>query len=175
MNKYILLIGPSGSGKSTVAKELAAKYDAIIVNRDGIRSMLFGLTDDDHSFYYMQNNLYAREKLVTKIQNNAIYMALEQGYTVIVDNTNLKETYINKLEEIGEIFDIKPSLIFVDAPLEVCIDRDKSRARVVGEEIIRKQYQQYLDLKERLTSESYGKLGKDLDKKTTASIKIEKQ
>jgi len=145
----ILMVGPAGSGKSTMAKHIASLNNALIISRDDIRSMLFGLKDEDHYLYYKSYFLGRNEQVVTAIQNAGIRAALDQSRPVIVDNTNLKEGYIKQFDKIAEEYETKADLVFVDATLEECLERNLQRDRVVDEGIIRKQYEDYKKIREK--------------------------
>ena len=129
MQKLIVTIGLPASGKSTWAKEVAesAPLDIVRVNRDDIRDML--------GLYWVPK----REKLVTKIERQAMSDALKLGYTVIVDATNLKKREFFK--ELAKSFSIKyEEKSFLDVPLKVCLERDAKRERPVGEEVIMRMH-----------------------------------
>lgn len=128
MNKLVLTRGIPGSGKSTWAKawvDLAPK-DRIRVNRDDIRSML--------GPYWIPT----REDLVTRIENMMVQSAIGQGYSVVVDATNFSKTdrFVNMLPSSYQV-EIKD---FTDVPLELCLERDKTRENPVGEDVIRGFY-----------------------------------
>lgn len=87
-NQYIhILIGISGSGKTTWSRNLIKKDpNTVRVNRDDIRMQITASKDR-----LLDSKL---EKLVTKIQHEQIKTMLDSGYNVIIDNTNLKGSYI---------------------------------------------------------------------------------
>ena len=96
MAKIIIMIGISGSGKSTKAKEIAERTKALIINRDKLREMLFGYNEETINAYYQQPDLYLKENQITSFQNYLIERALIKGNDVIIDNTNLKLSFINE-------------------------------------------------------------------------------
>lgn len=55
----IMMMGVSGSGKSTVAKQVAARHDAIHVRSDVVRKRLFGLKPSEASELSLRNRLYS--------------------------------------------------------------------------------------------------------------------
>lgn len=141
-------VGPAGSGKSTYSCELVnSNLNLVIVNRDDIRAMLFGFTKPhDHAVYYVQKGLGNREKVVSAVQNNIIRAALLSGKSVIVDSTNLKMQYINNLRQFGYPIE----LVIHNTTLEECIERDSKRDRVVGADIIKAQYKDFLNIRKLL-------------------------
>lgn len=136
MKQHILILsGISGSGKTTRARNLCSTKGYIRVNRDEIRQMLFGYTEEDSHIYYSLPGIQHREALVTFVQHRSIQGILDLGKSVVVDNTNLKMKHIKGFE----VYDVPLRYELVDCPVEVAIQRDKNRSRSVGEQIIRKQ------------------------------------
>jgi tRNA uridine 5-carbamoylmethylation protein Kti12 len=73
-----------------------------------------------------------------------ILLALESGYNVIVDDTNLNPKHY---DHIRDLIKGKANLVikdFTDVPLALCIERDLKRLDSVGETVIRRMYNQYL-------------------------------
>ena len=138
MAKIIIMIGISGSGKSTKAKEIAKETNALIINRDKLREMLFGYDEEKIESYYQRSDLYLKENQITSYQNYLIERALIKGNDVIIDNTNLKLSFIKEFCEKFQEYDFEFKLI--ECPLEEAIQRDSQRSRKVGEEIIKKQF-----------------------------------
>jgi|SRR6476620_884607 len=133
MKQLILCKGLPASGKSTFAKEWVNEDPTtrVRVNRDDIRRML--------GPYWVPN----RENLVTRLENRAVTESLLNGYSVILDATNFKsEKWISKAAYYGVELIIKD---FTDVPLNICIERDKTRGvESVGEAVIRGMYDKYL-------------------------------
>lgn len=166
MGKITVLIGISGSGKSTLAKEMAKNTGAKIVNRDSLRSMLFGLSDSDHSSYYQDPDLYKKEKTVTKMEESIIKSLLRDGSDVIADNTHLRIKYLNAYQK----YNVPVEFVVVDEDLFTCLTRDSQRERSVGRDIIQDQYQRLLELKKNFNFEPFvastgSKKQRDPDKK----------
>jgi predicted kinase len=133
--KVIILKGLPASGKSTWAKKQVdtqpGKYKR--VSKDELRAML-------------DNNKWskANEKFILKTRDALILLALDQGYHVLVDDTNLHakhETAIRELVKGKALVEVKD---FTDVPLETCVERDRHRQNYVGEQVIRKMYRDFL-------------------------------
>lgn len=149
MSKIHILIGYSACGKSTYARELLEKEpNTVIIGRDKIRELLFGYTESSVSGYYLRHDLKEKEHTVTRYQNILIDRALRKRQNVILDNTHLKERYI---EAVGKQFYHTP-ITFHNVPaitgigLGQALENDSKRHRKVGERIIRDQYAQYQQL-----------------------------
>lgn len=149
MGELILLCGISASGKSTYAFNMAEynpdKY--IIVNRDKIRELLFGYSEEFISNYYKRSDIKQTEKIVTKYEDTLIYEGLSEGKTVIVDATHLERKYIERFD----YWNVPTTLEFFDIDLETALERDSLRHRQVGEAIIRKQAKRFLHLRKTLS------------------------
>ena len=134
MKKLILTQGIPASGKTTWAKEQIRKYPGRYkrVNRDSLRLMLDAI----------QFNA-KREKFITKIQRATILAALEEGFHVICDDTNLNPKTIRSLTELVKGLATVEFKSFLDTPLQECICRDLKRERSVGEKVIRDFHKRY--------------------------------
>ena len=78
-----ILVGVSGSGKSTYAKKEFNKNpnNVLIVNRDSIRNLLFGYSDETIHEYYKRSDLNSLEKKVTAFEDTMIYEGIEMWKT----------------------------------------------------------------------------------------------
>jgi predicted kinase len=93
-NLYVT-IGASGSGKSTWSKDFIRKNPTVLrVNRDDIRQQLIGHEPNDA--YYKRKDVNKIEELVTTIQNQSAKEALIAGWDLVLDNTHLRQKYINE-------------------------------------------------------------------------------
>lgn len=138
MSKLIITRGIPASGKSTWAKQwvLENPEHRVRINQDDIRLML--------GKYWVPS----REELVQRIQKEALIEALERGYDIVIDNTNLNKKVLDfyralVIDHGNHAIEFKD---FFDTPLSVCIERDKNRDIQVSEKIIRNFYNNYKDI-----------------------------
>ena len=137
MSKLIITRGLPASGKSTWAKQwvLEDPEHRVRINQDDIRLML--------GKYWVPS----REKLVQHIQEEDLIEALERGYDIVIDNTNLNEKVLDNYRAL--VIDHGNHAIeykdFFDTPLSVCVERDKNRDLQVTEKVIRSFYNNYKD------------------------------
>jgi len=138
--ELIILVGISGSGKSTWSQKewKSNPTKTVIVNRDKIRELLFGFTEAQMVNYYQREDLNKLENQVTKYQDELISFSLRNGKKVIVDNTHLKQSYLNEYAK----YDYPKKFILFNTPNHVALERDKNRNRRVGASIIEKQLKQ---------------------------------
>ena len=137
MSKLIITRGIPSSGKSTWAKQwiLEDPEHRVRINQDDIRLML--------GKYWVPS----REKFVQHIQEEALIEALERGYDIVIDNTNLNEKVLDNYRALviahgNHAIEYKD---FFDTPLSACIERDKNRDLQVTEKVIRSFYNNYKD------------------------------
>ncbi len=144
MKKLIVLCGISGSGKSTWAHDEWAKdpLTTTVVNRDKIRELLFGFTEESISDYYSRPDMGKLEKQITLYEDTLIHEGLNLGKTVIVDATHLTAAYLKRFE----FWNVPIEYKYFDISLGGAIGRDSQRTRKVGGEVISRQLEKYKNL-----------------------------
>lgn len=92
--KVIINVGVSGAGKSSWTKGYIKGTNprAVRINRDDLRRCL----KTDIVNYYNSKWLNPTEDMINHIEEYMLIQGLLKGFTVIIDNTNLKISYINK-------------------------------------------------------------------------------
>lgn len=132
--------GLPGSGKSTWAREFQLTNDnTVLVSRDDIRLMLF----PGESYEYTRAN----EDLVTSVWACAIQMALSEGRTVVVHDTNFDPRPIKALTEIADYFGVELECKdFTCVPVEECVKNDSERSgrAHVGAKVIHRMAAKWL-------------------------------
>lgn len=140
MRKVILMKGLPGSGKSTLAKKIISENPESYkrINRDDLRAMFDNGTTS-------QSN----EKFVKKVRDILIVKCLEEGKSIVVDDTNLSETNLRRVTQLVQEYNTKYNekviveVIEVNTDVAVCIERDALREKPVGEKVIRKMHEQF--------------------------------
>ena len=147
MKQIIITIGIPNSGKSTWAGEQwrANPYKVVVVNRDKIRELLFGYTEAQIHEYYTREDIQKLEKQVSKYEDTIIHEALAEGKTVIVDATHLRAEYIERFK----FWNVPISFQWFDVDLDEAIRRNSNRNRQVPVEIMKKQFNQYMELRKK--------------------------
>ncbi len=125
MKKLILMIGVPGSGKTTLARKIADKGFKYI-NADSIREELYGNAAEQGD-----------KEEVFALFFKRLDELMKDGTDVIIDNTNLnpkqRKPILDKAQQFG-YSDVQ--LWLLDVPLDVCLQRNKMRERVVPEDIV---------------------------------------
>jgi predicted kinase len=125
MRTVMMLMGLPASGKSTFAKELLRKEPKRWkrVNRDDLRALLDG-----------ENFIKENEEFVRNAQEVLIKEALRQGFDVVIDNTHLIASTVNKLHKLIEsVGDVKVIHKAFNVSVDECLERNakrEGRARV---------------------------------------------
>ena len=131
-NILLVLIGPPCSGKTTFAKSFVKENNNWIrVNRDDIRLMCGNYWGP------------SREKLINIYEEIMVSEALQNGYNVVIDATNLNPKTKTKWVSIALKFNVEVQYREFIVSYNEAIKRDKERDLQVGEETIRRFYRIY--------------------------------
>ena len=150
MKKVLILTGLSGSGKSTFARQFCTQNpNWLRVNRDDLRRSLLPISLGEYWQTWSDRDRNRIEMLVNELQKTAILDGLARGWQVLIDNTNLKLSYLNEFRKLltERVDEVELSYQLIDVPIDECIRRDRDRADSVGDTIIRKQAEQLAVLK----------------------------
>lgn len=132
MTSIEILRGYSASGKSTYARE-SGKF---IVSRDLIRQQITGSTEKT----VLTND---QERVVTAMQEQLVRTAIDNGFDVVIDDTNLVLKFARRWAELAEelgvewsVRDFKPDLGTID-------ERNQLRSDWVPSDVIKSQAQRF--------------------------------
>lgn len=129
-----MMVGLPASGKSTYAKGLIDSNNNIKrISKDDLREMF-------QSGKYTPDS----ELWILFIRDNLIRLLLEDGYDVVVDDTNLNPKHKTALESLARSFGAEIKPVIIDTSIDECVIRDSKRNKPVGEKVIRDMYEKYL-------------------------------
>ncbi|QMP84309.1 polynucleotide kinase [Streptomyces phage Coruscant] len=133
--QLLILRGIPGCGKSTFAHQWLKEGERRArVNRDDIRMQFFG------------KETGVDENMVTQIEHQQVDSLLKSGYSVVVDDTNIRHKYIKAFVGIAKRYNAAVAIKQFDVSLKTAIDQNTVRAalggRDVPEMVIRKMHQQ---------------------------------
>lgn len=134
MLELVVNRGIPGSGKSTYARKWVfdgtPRNRRARVNRDDIRKQLYGV----------DFGVPVEETVVTAVEDAMIHATLERGVSVIVDDCNIAQKYINRFEKIAKQYDADFRINLIDIPVAVALERNRMRkdqgGRFVPENVI---------------------------------------
>ena len=121
--RIIVLVGLPGSGKSTYLERLGVTA----LSSDLIRQLLADDATDQtiHGRVFNTLRYLVRQRLAIGRQ------------VTYVDATHLTPDERRPYIKIAHAYGCEAEALFFDVPLELCLDRNRSRARVVPEEAVR--------------------------------------
>lgn len=128
MQKLIMCKGLPSSGKSTWAKEFVNLTPrSVRINNDDLRASFYGRAFNKED-----------ESMISWIRHNTVNEYISNGYTIVVDNTNLNPIHEQELRWFATLFKIPFEIKEFPIDVEACIERDKLRwDKMVWEEVIR--------------------------------------
>ena len=143
----LILVGPAGSGKTTWARNyVRGRRGTRIVSRDSLRQQLFGYDEENVKDYYVERKtLHERETSVTKSQFALIKCLLEDGYSVVVDDTNLMPAVVDGF--VNSFKGYKILFKCFDVGLDTALARNAARRKRVDESIVRNQWSKFERMK----------------------------
>ena len=126
MSYYVIIRGPAGVGKSTVSKLLAEKINADVVNFDSIMDKLRLDYVPGDKWIPLHKFLKADEIMLPEFEEKLI-----RGNNLILDgNFYHKE----QIDDITSRLNFKHMVFTLKADLRSCIERDRSREGMLGEQ-----------------------------------------
>jgi len=141
MKTVLILRGLPASGKSTYARQLLDEKQGMWkrLNKDELRAML------DNSQHSTVN-----EKFIERVRDMMLIEALKDGKHVVIDDTNLSDRPIERIKQLVQNFkkdtgeEVKIEIKDMEASLEDSLERDKTRDKKVGRDVIMKMYKQHV-------------------------------
>jgi predicted kinase len=120
----ILAIGLPGSGKSSWFK----RHKVTPLSSDMLRALLF----DNPTEQRFQDLIFSNLRSMLKAR------LIARRPLNYVDATNLTPHERQSWVKLGHDYGYEVQAVFFDVPLEVCLDRNKKRERVVAEDVMRR-------------------------------------
>lgn len=135
--RLILLIGLPGSGKSTLARHLVVQHPSRrLISTDSIRSALFG--DEAHQGSWS----LIWDELGQQFRDAATQIRQGTAHDAIYDATNAVRRQRRQVMALARSCGFQKLVgLWLDVPLEVCLERNQTRDRQVPEAVIQRMHQ----------------------------------
>jgi len=129
MAKVIAGIGIPGSGKTTVLKTFAHERRFVYISPDEVREEISGDARIQSDMQEVWRRVFQR-----------MTEALQKGKDVVLDSTNYKAEDRRTLIEKADASGAQVIGVYFDVPLELALERNKSRERVVPEHAVQRMH-----------------------------------
>ncbi len=135
MPELHITVGIPGCGKSTFADVYGSQTGAIVISSDKLREELTGDVEDQ-----------SRNRDLFGIMHQRIRACLYEGYSVLVDATNLKPEYRKDLMDIADDLEVVgyAHVFSISASFDTCQARNLARERVVPEHVMKRFWKMFL-------------------------------
>lgn len=138
MVQLILLIGIPGSGKTSLAAQLQqTQLGCFVISTDQIRANLFGDEAIQGSWLLVRRQIQR--------QLGAAVEQIQAGQTpfAVYDATNTRRRYRREAIALARASGFTSIIgVWLDPPLDLCLQRNQLRSRQVPEAIIQRMYRQ---------------------------------
>ena len=155
----IVLCGPAACGKSTFAARHFRRTH--VVSSDFCRQLV--CDDETDQRYHAQT---------FALLNFIIGQRLSINRICVVDSTAITPGARKSLLELGRKYRVRTELFLFDIALERCLERDRTRARSVGQKVIEEQYHLFKQAQESVYSEGFDEIVK-LGEEDLQSVRCE--
>jgi predicted kinase len=126
MSFYVIIRGPLGCGKSTISEKLSTVLKAKYIGVDRVLDE-HNLTGDKEAGYISQASFKQANELIAPIAKKFI----ESGTPVVFDGNFY---WKSQIEDLIKRLDFPHYVFTLQAPLEVCIERDRKRIKKHGKD-----------------------------------------
>tara|TARA_B000000557_G_scaffold255124_1_gene245954 strand:- start:84 stop:791 length:708 start_codon:yes stop_codon:yes gene_type:complete len=142
--KAVFMAGGPGSGKSYVAEKLLGNTGLRQINSDKLYELLatkqdLDLSDPEQIFSPGGQDARNRAKEITKRQQDTF---LDGRLGLVIDGTGKDVSKTAKQKEDLQKLGYDCAMIFVNTSLEVALERNKQRPRVLKNEVVEKMWRQ---------------------------------
>ena len=142
-NNYdvILVCGLPGSGKSFFAKHNFSESGRKRINRAEIRKLMFEMTNFGkvwHESDFNEND----EALTKHVERKIIEHLLHYGDKLLIDNTSVTRHSRKNYIDISKSYNKKISVIFINTPVQKCLERNRLREDKKPENLISQLFSQ---------------------------------
>jgi predicted kinase len=137
MAKLVIMIGIPGSGKSTLIQTWSQAQCCLIISTDEIRAQLFGDEAIQGSWLLVWQEVQRQfREAVEQIHGGTVDFA-------IYDATNTRRRNRRAVMALARSVGFTEIVgVWLDPPLELCVQRNQSRFRQVPDAVVQRMYRQ---------------------------------
>lgn len=129
MSYYVIIRGPLGCGKTTIAKELCSLIDAEYFSIDAALLLEHGLENDREDGYISQKSFKRANQLIVPKAKKV----LAKDKPIVFDGNFYWES---ALEDLIQRLKYPHFVFTLQAPVELCIERDQGREKPHGKDAV---------------------------------------
>ena len=131
----ILICGIPASGKTYLTQN---RYcDRIRLNRDDIRFSHKRMISYGQTWTQSDFDLDL-EKIFSDYEMELLQYHLQKDYKIVVDGTNVTRARRTPYVDVAKRLSKTIGILFLNSPIELCLARNRNRANVIPESIVRK-------------------------------------
>lgn len=131
----VLICGLPACGKSQFAKTYFKPQEFKRINRKEIRRMLYEMTTFEDKWSEKEFSS-VDEGLVKQIERKLLENLLQNEQKVLIDNTSVSTVSRKSYIQIAQQFRKTIGVVFMNTPVQVCMERNRKKADPVPERII---------------------------------------
>jgi len=131
----IIMVGLTGTGKTVVAREIARRLDASLIQTDVIRKEMAGLSPGEHRYEPAGEGIYSREmsRRTYEEARARARKALQEGKSVIIDATHTSERERQAAADLAREMGAQFYIVNCTCPEEIVKERLHKRLDEPGE------------------------------------------
>lgn len=131
----ILICGIPASGKTYLTQN---RYrNRVRLNRDDIRFAHKRMIS--YGQKWMQSDFDLEfEKIFSDYEMQLLHLHLQRGHKIVVDDTNVTRTRRKFYVDVAKALGKTVGILFLNSPVELCLERNRNRENVIPETIVRK-------------------------------------
>jgi len=139
-HRLYILSGPSCTGKSTLIRSLNLSNDTLI-SSDDIRFQIHGLRESVDEYGKCIHLSESSNSQVFSIMKTMLQARMSQRQTTFIDATNCMDKDRSTWVKIASQYGVESTVLIMQTPLEVALERNKSRTRRLSEVAITRQFE----------------------------------
>lgn len=156
----IIIRGPAGAGKSEISRLLIDKIPSLVC-----------LEIDVFKYMISEQPSPIRSAIAHEVGSFFLRQLIKNGFSMVLDEIFREDYYIQVTRELEEA-GYKIIKVFVTAPKEVLVERDKARDKNIGEEMICRLSYEIISLDEDVVIDTSKKSAQQAAHEVTEKLRV---